>query len=160
MEVIMYIGDIIKAFREEHQLSQETFAAKAGLTVSEINTLEQNFQDGSSTPVPVAIRQIKGIAQAMEQPMPVIMSQNNHPTNKLWSTSSLNQISLMPNKEQTPHYEKISYSNAYIPCLNGSAYAVNIGDLENARGYSYMYRMNGQQYYADNRVTFVPGEGQ
>ncbi len=29
MEVIMYIGDIIKAFREEHQLSQETFAAKA-----------------------------------------------------------------------------------------------------------------------------------
>ena len=39
MEVIMYIGDIIKAFREEHQLSQETFAAKAGLTVSEINTL-------------------------------------------------------------------------------------------------------------------------
>ena len=75
MEVIMYIGDIIKAFREEHQLSQETFAAKAGLAVSEINTLEQNFQDGSSTPVPVAIRQIKGIAQAMEQPMPVIMSQ-------------------------------------------------------------------------------------
>ena len=39
----MYIGDIIKAFREEHQLSQETFAAKAGLTVSEINTLEQKF---------------------------------------------------------------------------------------------------------------------
>ena len=74
MEVIMYIGDIIKAFREEHQLSQETFAAKAGLTVNEINTLEQNFQDGFSTPVPVAIRQIKGIAQAMEQPMPVIMS--------------------------------------------------------------------------------------
>ena len=71
----MYIGDIIKAFREEHQLSQETFAAKAVLTVSEINTLEQNFQDESSTPVPVAIRQIKGIAQAMEQPMPVIMSQ-------------------------------------------------------------------------------------
>ena len=71
----MYIGDIIKAFREEHQLSQETFAAKSGLTVSEINTLEQNFQDGSPTPVPVAIRQIKGIAQAMEQPMPVIMSQ-------------------------------------------------------------------------------------
>ena len=43
MEVIMYIGDIIKAFREEHQLSQETFAAKAGLTVTEINILEQNF---------------------------------------------------------------------------------------------------------------------
>ena len=48
MEVIMYIGDIIKAFREEHQLSQETFAAKAGLTITEINILEQNFQNGLS----------------------------------------------------------------------------------------------------------------
>ena len=43
--------------------------------------------------------------------------------------------------------------------LTGSAYAVNIGDLENARGYSYMYRMNGQQYYADNRVIVRAGEG-
>lgn len=43
--------------------------------------------------------------------------------------------------------------------LMGSAHAVNIGDLENARGYSYMYRMNGQQYYADNRVIVRAGEG-
>ena len=43
--------------------------------------------------------------------------------------------------------------------LMGSAHAVNIGDLENARGYSYMYRMNGQQYYADNRVIVRTGEG-
>ena len=26
--------------------------------------------------------------------------------------------------------------------------AVNIADLENARGYAYLYRMNGQNYYA------------
>ena len=71
----MYIGDIIKTFREKHQLSQEVFATKAGLTVEGINTLESNFQNSSSIPVPVAIRQIKGIAQAMEQPMPLIMSQ-------------------------------------------------------------------------------------
>ena len=43
--------------------------------------------------------------------------------------------------------------------LMGSAHAVNIGDLENARGYSYMYRMNGQQYYADTRVIVRAGEG-
>ena len=48
-----------------------------------------------------------------------------------------------------------------LTCLTlmGSAQAVNIGDLENARGYSYMYRMNGQQYYADNRVLVRAGEG-
>lgn len=48
-----------------------------------------------------------------------------------------------------------------LACLTlmGSVQAVNIGDLENARGYSYMYRMNGQQYYADNRVLVRAGEG-
>lgn len=48
-----------------------------------------------------------------------------------------------------------------LTCLTlmGSVQAVNIGDLENARGYSYMYRMNGQQYYADNRVLVRAGEG-
>ena len=43
--------------------------------------------------------------------------------------------------------------------LMSSAQAVNMGDLENARGYSYMYRMNGQQYYADNHVIVRAGEG-
>lgn len=37
--------------------------------------------------------------------------------------------------------------------------AVNINDLENAYGFSYMYRMNGQQYYAQNSVEVRPGEG-
>lgn len=48
-----------------------------------------------------------------------------------------------------------------LTCLTlmGSVQAVNIGDLENARGYSYMYRMNGQQYYTDNRVLVRAGEG-
>lgn len=48
-----------------------------------------------------------------------------------------------------------------LACLTlmGSVQAVNIDDLENARGYSYMYRMNGQQYYADNRVLVRAGEG-
>lgn len=48
-----------------------------------------------------------------------------------------------------------------LACLTlmGSVQAVNIGDLENARGYSYMYRMNGQQYYADNHVLVRAGEG-
>lgn len=48
-----------------------------------------------------------------------------------------------------------------LTCLTlmGSVQAVNIGDLENARGYSYMYRMNGQQYYADNRILVRAGEG-
>lgn len=39
------------------------------------------------------------------------------------------------------------------------AQAVNIGDLENARGFAYLYRMNGQNYYAEERVQIIPGVG-
>ena len=55
--------------------------------------------------------------------------------------------------------KKLAILSLTFLALTGSAYAVNIGDLENARGYSYMYRMNGQQYYADNRVIVRAGEG-
>jgi hypothetical protein len=55
--------------------------------------------------------------------------------------------------------KKLAILSLTFLVLTGSAYAVNIGDLENARGYSYMYRMNGQQYYADNRVIVRAGEG-
>ena len=40
-----------------------------------------------------------------------------------------------------------------------SSQAVNIADLENARGYAYLYRMNGQNYYAEQRVKVIAGEG-
>ena len=55
--------------------------------------------------------------------------------------------------------KKLAILTLAFCALVGSAHAVNIGDLENARGYSYMYRMNGQQYYADNRVIVRAGEG-
>ena len=55
--------------------------------------------------------------------------------------------------------KKLAILTLTFLALMSSAHAVNIGDLENARGYSYMYRMNGQQYYADNRVIVRAGEG-
>ena len=55
--------------------------------------------------------------------------------------------------------KKLAILTLTFLALTGSAYAVNIGDLENARGYSYMHRMNGQQYYADNLVIVHAGEG-
>lgn len=55
--------------------------------------------------------------------------------------------------------KKLAILTLTFCALVGSAHAVNIGDLENARGYSYMYRMNGQQYYADNRIIVRVGEG-
>ena len=65
----------------------------------------------------------------------------------------------MRNKEYTQRMKKVAILTLACLTLMGSVQAVNIGDLDNARCYSYMYRMNGQQYYADNRVLVRAGEG-
>lgn len=70
----MYIGDFIKEYREANGVSIKDFATKAGLTVTEIEALENNLQE-DGTVIPVAMRQIKGIAAAMSVPMPVVMAQ-------------------------------------------------------------------------------------
>lgn len=70
----MYIGDFIKEYREANGVSIEDFARKTGLTVTEIEALENNLQE-DGTVIPVAMRQIKGIAAAMSVPMPVVMAQ-------------------------------------------------------------------------------------
>ena len=61
----MYIGDFIKEYQEANGVSIEDFATKAGLTVTEIEALENNLQE-DGTVIPVAMRQIKGIACSYE----------------------------------------------------------------------------------------------
>ena len=70
----MYIGDFIKEYREANGVSIEDYATTTGLTVTEIEALENNLQE-DGTVIPVAMRQIKGIAAAMSVPMPVVMAQ-------------------------------------------------------------------------------------
>ena len=70
----MYIGEIIKSYREQHNMTIEEFANKSNLNQIEINQLEELFQSDGMTPYPVAMRQIKAIAEAIEQPIPIIMN--------------------------------------------------------------------------------------
>ena len=70
----MYIGEIIKSYREKHNMTVEEFANKSSLSQAEITQLEELFQSDGTTPYPVAMRQIKAIAEAIEQPIPIIMN--------------------------------------------------------------------------------------
>ena len=70
----MYIGEIIKSYREQHNMTFEEFANKSNLSQAEITQLEELFQSDGTTPYPVAMRQIKSIAEAIEQPIPIIMN--------------------------------------------------------------------------------------
>lgn len=71
----MYIGEIIKSYREQHNMTVEEFANKSNLSQAEITQLEELFQSDGMTPYPVAMRQIKVIAETIEQPIPIIMNQ-------------------------------------------------------------------------------------
>lgn len=70
----MYIGEIIKSYREQHNMTVEEFANKSSLSQTEINQLEELFQNDGTTPHHVAMRQIKAIAEAIGQPIPIIMN--------------------------------------------------------------------------------------
>lgn len=70
----MYIGEIIKSYREQHNMTVEEFANKSNLRQTEINQLEELFQSDGTTPHPVAMQQIKAIAEAIGQPIPIIMN--------------------------------------------------------------------------------------
>ena len=71
----MYIGEIIRTYREQHNMTVEEFANKSNLSQAEITQLEELFQSDGMTPYPVAMRQIKVIAETIEQPIPIIMNQ-------------------------------------------------------------------------------------
>lgn len=71
----MYIGEIIKSYREQHNMTVEEFANKSNLSQTEITQLEELFQSDGMTPYPVAMRQIKVIAETIGQPIPIIMNQ-------------------------------------------------------------------------------------
>ena len=70
----MYIGEIIKSYREQHNMTVEEFANKSNLRQTEINQLEELFQSDGTTPHPVAMRQIKAIAEAIGHPITIIMN--------------------------------------------------------------------------------------
>lgn len=61
----MYIGEIIKNYREQHRLSQRAFAAKTTLSASYINTLEKVFNPKNNKPYSVTTDVAVEIANAM-----------------------------------------------------------------------------------------------
>ena len=71
----MYIGEITKQYRQDNNIDINDFAVATGLSVGEIETLENLFTPGTNTVVPVAMRQIKAIAVAMNLAIPQIIVQ-------------------------------------------------------------------------------------
>lgn len=61
----MNLGDLVKHFREENQLSMEEFAKKSGLSKGYISMLEKNENPRSKKPIIPSLDTIKQVAQTI-----------------------------------------------------------------------------------------------
>ena len=61
----MFLGEIIKKYREEHNLSLRAFASKCGLSYTYISMLEKNVDYRTGKPIAPTLESVKYISNAM-----------------------------------------------------------------------------------------------
>lgn len=71
----MTLGDLIKKYREENDLSQRDFAKMAGLSNSFISQLEMNKNSKNGQPIKPQIETFKSVADAMHTTIDVLFAQ-------------------------------------------------------------------------------------
>lgn len=61
----MNLGDIIKNFRSEHEISQDIFAERSGLSKAYVSILERNYNPKSKKPPIPSLETIKAVSSAI-----------------------------------------------------------------------------------------------
>lgn len=62
----MFLGEIIKKYRQEHSLSLRAFASKCGLSYTYISMLERNIDYRTGKPIAPTLDSVKYISNAMD----------------------------------------------------------------------------------------------
>lgn len=65
----MFLGEVIKKYREEHNLSLRAFASKCGLSYTYISMLERNIDYRTGKPIAPTLDSVKYISNAMNMPI-------------------------------------------------------------------------------------------
>lgn len=73
----MLLGDIIKQYREEHQMSLQDFANLIGTSRSYIHMLEKNVNPSTNKPISPSIETLKQLAKAMNMDLESLLKQLN-----------------------------------------------------------------------------------
>ena len=73
----MLLGDIIKQYREEHQMSLQDFANLIGTSRSYIHMLEKNVNPSTNKPISPSIETLKQLAKAMNKDLESLLKQLN-----------------------------------------------------------------------------------
>lgn len=69
----MLLGNIIKQYREEHQMSLQDFANLIGSSRSYIHMLEKNINPTTNKPINPSIETLKLLAQAMHMDLDYLL---------------------------------------------------------------------------------------
>lgn len=77
----MLLGDIIKQYREEHQMSLQDFASRIGSSRSYIHMLEKNINPSTNKPINPSIETLKLLANAMNMDLSFLLKQLNSEQN-------------------------------------------------------------------------------
>lgn len=73
----MLLGDIIKQYREEHEMSLQDFANLIGTSRSYIHMLEKNVNPTTNKPISPSIETLKSLAKAMNMDLEFLLKQLN-----------------------------------------------------------------------------------
>ena len=65
----MFLGEVIKKYREQHNLSLRAFADKCGLSYTYISMLEKNTDYRTGKPIAPTLDSVKNISIAMNIPI-------------------------------------------------------------------------------------------
>ena len=69
----MNLGEIIKKYRQEHNLSLQDFANKIGSSRSYIHMLEKNINPSTNKPINPSIETLKSLADAMQMDLEILL---------------------------------------------------------------------------------------
>ena len=69
----MNLGEIIKEYRKEHNLSLQDFASKIGTSRSYIHMLEKNINPSTNKPINPSIETLKSLANAMDMDIDLLL---------------------------------------------------------------------------------------
>lgn len=65
----MFLGDIIKKYREENRISQRDFAKRCNLSYTYISALEKNMDYRSGKPISPTLETVKCVAKGINMPV-------------------------------------------------------------------------------------------
>lgn len=70
----MTLGELMKAYRIEHNLNMDEFSKKSGLSKGYISMLEKNENPKSKQPITPTTKTLLAVSKAMELSMPMLMT--------------------------------------------------------------------------------------